>query len=361
MSRRAIILGVAALLWAAPAFAQDRGTMEFGAFGSAASFDKALTLNSADGGGGRIGMYFDPRWSIEVEDGEMRATRTLGLTSVNVGILSTRLTATAVKSGPFSFLVGAGFGAGTETNFLHSYGLNGLIGAKWALSNTAAIRVDGIVDWLANYNYETYKSIHVGLVLYRHPNVKVVTNTVTVVGPPAPVAVVAPMVQRPDSVSAEEQARLRRRDEEYRRLRDSLSQPVASGEVLLPSSASALATMVAQIHFATDKSELSAEAKSILDAKVLVFRANPAMRIIIIGNTDERASDTYNMLLGGRRSAAAKAYLVAQGIDAVRIEVSSDGKRDPEAAGVSTTAEAMNRRDEFRLLIGSDYLKPPTQ
>ena len=127
------------------------------------------------------------------------------------------------------------------------------------------------------------------------------------------------------------------------------------------SSASALATMEERIHFATDKSELSPEAKAILDAKVLVFRANPTMRIVIVGNTDERASDAYNMGLGERRATAAKAYLISQGIDAVRIEVSSHGERNPVAPGTSKDAEAQNRRDGFRLLMSSDYLVPPKQ
>ena len=78
MSQRVLAIGMAALLWSAPAVAQQRGTVEFGGFGSVASFDKSLTLNSAYGGGGRIGVFFDPRWSVEFESGEMRATRTLG-------------------------------------------------------------------------------------------------------------------------------------------------------------------------------------------------------------------------------------------------------------------------------------------
>src|ERR1019366_4074965 len=185
-----------------------------------------------------------------------------------------------------------------------------------------------------------------GLSIYRNPFRGI--RTVTVEGPAA-----APMVQRPDSVNAEEQVRTRRVERDYRNLRDSLAQ-VRPAPAPPPSSASALATMEEKIHFATDKSEIPPEAKPILDSKVQVFRANPAMRIVIVGNTDERASDAYNMALGGRRAAAAKAYLVAQGIDPVRIEITSEGERKPIAAGMEPSALAQNRRDEFRLLIASD-------
>lgn len=349
MSLRAITIGVAALLWAAPLLAQERGTVEFGAFGSAGKFDKSLTLNTGVGVGGRIGAYLDPRLALEFEGSEMSATRTLGLANANVGILTARLVATPIKSGGLSFLLGAGAGASTETSFLHSYGVNALIGAKIALSNSAAIRIDATSDWLANNSWKSFQSLHLGLTFYRGPNT--VVRTVVVQTP------AAPYVQQPDSVSAEEQARRRRAEREYRDLRDSLNRlPAAS--VPAASSAEALATMQERIHFATDKSDLTLESRAILDAKVKVFLANPDMRIIIVGNTDERASDAYNMGLGERRAAAAKAYLVAQGVAAVRIEVSSHGERNPIAPGTSKDAEAQNRRDGFRLLIASDYLVP---
>src|SRR5206468_9078878 len=236
------------------------------------------------------------------------------------GILSSRLTAVPIKTGALSLLIGAGAGIGTETNFMHTYGLNGLVGAKIALGNSAALRVDGVRDWLANNHWKAFKSVHVGLSLYRHPNVRLTTRVVTLAAPAGPIA-----LQRPDSVSADEQGRLRRVEADYHQLRDSLAHREAGAT--LQSSASALATMQEKIHFATDKAELSPESKTILDSKIAVFRANPGMRIIITGNTDERATDAHNMGLGRRRSDVARAYLVAHGIDATRIEVTSEGER----------------------------------
>jgi peptidoglycan-associated lipoprotein len=354
MLLRTIAIGAAALVWAVPAAAQDRGTVEFGAFGSAGTFNKSLTLNSGVGGGGLVGIYLDPRWAVEFDEGEMRASRTLGLSNVNVGILSGRLVATPYRSGALSILVGAGAGGSTETNFMHSYGLNALVGAKFRINESTALRIDGISDWLANNSWKSYQSVHVGLSFYRRPN-SVIRTVVRTVEIPA----VAPAyVPRSDSVSAEEQARRRRVEQDYRNLRDSLSRPTAAA-ITPASSAAALATMEEKIHFATDKSELTPESKALLDSKVTVFRANPQMRIVILGNTDERASDAYNMALGRRRADAAKAYLVAQGIDPVRVEITSMGKRNPTASGTTGTAEALNRRDEFRLLVASDFLVPP--
>jgi peptidoglycan-associated lipoprotein len=163
---------------------------------------------------------------------------------------------------------------------------------------------------------------------------------------------------RHDSVSATEQGRLRTIEANYNTLRDSLSRPTLM-KPTAASSGAALATMREMIHFATDSSILNDSAKATLDSKVAVFTANPAMRIVIVGNTDERATDTYNLALGGRRADAAKAYLVSKGIDPIRIEIASRGESQPIATGTSTDAQAQNRRAEFRLLVASDYLLPP--
>ena len=233
MSVKAVtMLGIAALVSAMPLAAQERGTVEFGAFGSAASFDNALSLKTGYGGGGRIGAYLDPRWSAEFENAEMRATRPNGLTDVNVGLLSGRLVLTPVKSGAFSLLIGAGAGISSETNFLHSYGVDALVGAKFAVADNAAIRVDGVWDWLANQDWKSFRSVRLGLSLYRRPARVVQMQTVTVVTPAPPPVMMAPQ----DSVSAAEIRRLRDNDAALRALRDSLSRTPkrAQSEIIVP-------------------------------------------------------------------------------------------------------------------------------
>lgn len=348
MSLRTLTIAFAALVIAVPAAAQQRGTIEFGAFGSAGRFDKALTLDQGFGGGGRIGAFLTPRTSLEFEKSEMKATRTLGLKDVNVGILQARLTQIFARTGGLSLMIGAGAGTSTETNFMHTYGLNAMVGGKIRIGKNAAFRADLINDWLANEDWKSYQRVHVGLVLYRNPSHE--TRIVEVQ---------APAMMHSDSVSAEEQARRRRAEAAYLALRDSLNRARAVVTPTAPSSDAALATMEEKIHFDTDKSDLTAEAQRILDEKVKVFIANPDMRIVIEGNADERATDAYNMALGRRRSEAAKAYLVSKGVDPVRIVVTSEGERQPVAAGVSPEAQALNRRAEFRLLISSAYLVPP--
>ena len=118
---RAVLVALVAVAAAStPAMSQQRGTMEFGGFASAASFDNSLTLDSGFGAGGRIGMFVIPRLSIEFEQSWMSASRPLGLKDVNVGIIGGRVVGVAYEAKPFSFIVGAGAGISTETNFLHA-------------------------------------------------------------------------------------------------------------------------------------------------------------------------------------------------------------------------------------------------
>jgi peptidoglycan-associated lipoprotein len=349
MSYRIIALGVAALVAASPVQAQRRGTVELGAFGGTTSYDNNLSINSGSGGGLRIGAFLDPRWAIEIDGSGMGAGRPVGFTrDVHVNSLSARLALTPMVMGRWSLVTSAG-GVLTDYGTQSSYGVSGVLGAKYALGDRVALRADFVTDYMLKRK-DTNTGFRAGFSFFRHPVTRV--QTVTVVGPPAPV------VMRQDSVSATEQRRLRMIDANYSALRDSLARTPLTVPALA-SSTTALATMQQMIHFKTDSSLLSDSAKVTLDSKIAIFRDNPAMRIVIVGNTDERATDAYNLALGGRRADAAKAYLVSKGIDPIRIEIASHGESQPIASGTSTDAQAQNRRAEFRLLVASDYLLPP--
>jgi outer membrane protein OmpA-like peptidoglycan-associated protein len=281
---------------------------------------------------------------MEFEDAEMRASRPSALKDVNVGILSGRLVAAPVVSGGLSLLLGAGAGVSTETNFLHSYGVDALIGAKYAMTDNVSLRVDGVFDWLANQNLKTYKSVRVGLNVFRHP----APSTNAIVTMPA-----AMIMQHGDSVSAEETRRLRARDLALRLLRDSLNnvQPT-----ITPATT---AVMQAVIHFAFNKSDLTDSATAILDEKVAVFRSIPELSIVILGYTDPSGTDAYNMALGERRAEATKAYIVSKGIDASRVIIESKGERQQVPTdGGGRVGEAPNRRAIFRLLIAPTVPNP---
>jgi len=349
INRGIALAALAGSMCAVPAAAQERGTMEFGGFASAASFDNSLSLKTAYGAGGRIGMFLDRRWSVEFEDAEMRATRPNGLRDVNVGILSGRIVNEPLKAGRLSLLIGAGAGVSTETNFLHSYGLDGMVGGKLAVGSNMSLRLDGVWDVLANEKWKSYRSVRLGVSVFRRP----ARPTITRMEAPMAESVV---MQQNDSVSAVETRRLRERDAALSALRDSLRN--ARRPMGPTTSAATLQTMQAQIHFAFDKSDLSDEAKAILDDKVALFKANPEMTVELVGFTDVTGTDAYNMQLGERRAEAAKAYIVSHGVSADRVLMESKGERAqvPNTAGAA--GEAQNRRAVFRLLIVPAVVKP---
>ena len=345
-----ISVGVAALVLAAPATAQTRGTLEFGGFGSRTSYADGLGMNAGWGGGGRVGAFLTPSLSFEFEGGATNASRNAGLQNVNSSILAMRLTATPITVGRLKLLVGGGVDH-TDTYFIESYGAHGLLGAKFWLTESLALRVDGILSRMANGNH-TNKGLHFGFSTFRSPRAVVTTNTIyrdrDDVG--------RSTAQRPDSVSAYETNRLRVIAANYANLRDSLNRPAMAS---LASSAAALATMQEMIYFPSDGYALSDSAKAILRDKVTVFRANPDMRIIITGYTSAPGTAEFNMALGLKRASAAKDYLVSMGVAENRVEISTKGEGRLLVEGPGELANAENRRGQFRLLIADPYLAAP--
>jgi peptidoglycan-associated lipoprotein len=113
------------------------------------------------------------------------------------------------------------------------------------------------------------------------------------------------------------------------------------------------------IHFDLDQDVIKPDDRPVLDRKADSLRDNPALRIRISGHADERGSDEYNLVLGNKRSLAAKQYLVSKGIDASRIDVTSFGEERPVDPASNEMAWAKNRRDEFEIIGGGDKLVAP--
>jgi len=119
------------------------------------------------------------------------------------------------------------------------------------------------------------------------------------------------------------------------------------------------ADLTAMIHFDFDRSDIMPEDRAKLDRKAAILAANPAARIQIAGNCDDRGSDEYNLALGNRRAVAAKQYLVSKGIDGGRIETVSFGEERPVVQGETEAAWAQNRNDQFTLTAGGSNLVSP--
>ncbi len=185
-------------------------------------------------------------------------------------------------------------------------------------------------------------------------------------GQPEPVTPAVDTVAVRDSIAREEAAavdqarrdsleRARRMEEErIRRAREDSLARVRAG------TAEVRAMFAEVINFDFDRSNIrSGRDTEVLEQKLAILEANPALRIEIVGNCDERGSDEYNLALGNRRAVSAMSFLTNRGISADRIAVRSMGEEQPVDPGHNEDAWAQNRRDEFVITGGGDALKKP--
>ena len=99
-----------------------------------------------------------------------------------------------------------------------------------------------------------------------------------------------------------------------------------------------------RVFFGYDSSDLSGDAKKILDTQVSWLKSDPNIKVTIEGHCDERGTREYNIALGEKRANSAKKYLITGGIDAARIQTISYGKERPAFFGASEDMMSKNRR-----------------
>ena len=103
------------------------------------------------------------------------------------------------------------------------------------------------------------------------------------------------------------------------------------------------------MHFDLDQAKIrSGDARTLRDHAQCLTSHRNAM-VTIGGHADERGSDEYNMRLGERRANAVRAYLIAQGVEAERVTVTSHGERSPACSDHSEGCWGENRRAEFQV------------
>ena len=97
------------------------------------------------------------------------------------------------------------------------------------------------------------------------------------------------------------------------------------------------------VTFDFDSARLDAEARRVLDIQAAWLRANPGVRMRIVGHADAVGSDGYNNRIGLRRARAVVSYLGTQGVARTRLDaVESRGEKDLVVA--TAERERRNRR-----------------
>jgi OOP family OmpA-OmpF porin len=103
------------------------------------------------------------------------------------------------------------------------------------------------------------------------------------------------------------------------------------------------------VTFDTNKSTLSAQAKSTLD-KVASDVSGPGYLVELQGYTDGQGSELYNIGLSQRRAESVQRYLVGKNLPLYRVSIVGLGKDNPVADNKTKDGRAQNRRVEIRVM-----------
>ena len=103
------------------------------------------------------------------------------------------------------------------------------------------------------------------------------------------------------------------------------------------------------IHFDFDRYALRPEDRDILSRNAQVLKENPAVKIRIEGNCDERGTVEYNLALGEKRARAAMDYLVNLGVSADRVSIITYGKERANRCH-NEGCWSGDRRDDFMIV-----------
>jgi len=101
------------------------------------------------------------------------------------------------------------------------------------------------------------------------------------------------------------------------------------------------------IYYDYDQYDIKPEYRPVVEAHAQQLRANPAMKVRIEGNGDERGSREYNLALGQRRAEAVKKMMLLLGVSDKQIEAISYGEEKPVASGHDESAWSKNRRSDI--------------
>ena len=110
------------------------------------------------------------------------------------------------------------------------------------------------------------------------------------------------------------------------------------------------------ILFDFDKTALKDAAKTNVQSLAASLNQYPDTDIKVIGHTDSRGTEQYNMGLSEKRAAAVKAYAVSQGVPSSRLITIGKGFAEPIADNATEEGRAANRRVEI-VIVANDQLK----
>ena len=125
-------------------------------------------------------------------------------------------------------------------------------------------------------------------------------------------------------------------------------QSVAGVSITSKSTATQAVLANAVVYFEYDRFNLTSKSIQALKGVSELMKRNSKITISIEGHADERGTREYNLALGQRRAESVANYLVANGINRIRLITKSYGEERPLSLGSNDTAWSKNRRVEIK-------------
>jgi outer membrane protein OmpA-like peptidoglycan-associated protein len=336
------------------ALAQPRGTVEVGGFGRITQFADTLDLKAGIGGGGRAGIYLFKNLMLEMDYSFANTERQSDLTpllgvdtlkKVAHPLWSYRLLYNLPLSGEkVKLLLGGGYSFDSYqrprvlgVGPIRGGGPAGLVGLRLGLNDWLSARIEGTGHFVPARD-EAVRVVQGGTTIATFDRPSSLN-----LGAQAGLSVNLfgsdqSLIKKPTKI-VRDTVRLVSRDTVYQTRIDTIKAPTSTmGSALV---------VIGAVNFDYAKSDLSAEAKKILDqiAAELTKPENASRKINVVGNTDGIGSQAGNQRLGQRRAEQVADYLKSKGVAAGQIaSVASQGKDSPIAPNSTANSRATNRR-----------------
>lgn len=104
-----------------------------------------------------------------------------------------------------------------------------------------------------------------------------------------------------------------------------------------------------EITFGFDQAQLNERALVALNDVALVAKKYPKTQLNILGYTDSKGAEAYNLRLSQVRADAVANHLIRQGVNANRVVSQGRGEANPVASNSTENGRAQNRRVEIIL------------
>lgn len=136
-------------------------------------------------------------------------------------------------------------------------------------------------------------------------------------------------------------------DRQERQLREQLA---GTGVEVVRQSENIVLDMPGGVTFRTDSSELSPEAKSLLDKVSSTLVEYNQTMIEVAGHTDSTGRPEYNQSLSERRAQSVATHLSSRGVPQPRMIIVGGGQNHPVASNDTPEGRAQNRRVEITIV-----------